>query len=231
MQRVSFMLFAVLLLATAGAQAVDLKLPWSSDETWVVTVQYGGYCGSGCQDDYHTNAANAYYALDFDKPGVAEGSGLPILAAAGGTVEFAGGNPLTGFGYYVKINHGNGYKTLYGHLKEWPMVATNDEVDQGEQIGKLGSTGWAEGDHLHFVLYYNGNCLSTEPNSKPEPISGYTGIVYGQSLTSDNNGQTFLATQTGYHIEPDGPYTPGQTIECWVYWRNDGSATWSNTIY
>lgn len=171
-------------LSVLPAYAINLKLPFRSGEAWVVTTQYGGYCGTGCQDNYHTDANNGYYAIDFDKPGAPEGSGLPILAVADGTVEFAGGNPSTGFGYYVKLDHGGGYKSLYGHLKELPTVSGT--IHQGQQIGKLGSTGNSTADHLHFQLYYNGNCKSNVPQSKPEPMSGYTNFVYGQTYTSDN---------------------------------------------
>ncbi len=156
-----FLVVFALVLCSESAGAIDLKLPWPAGESWQVTVGYNGYCtAEGCPDEYHTDANNGYYALDFDDPNASEGSGRPILAAASGTVEYAGGNPSTGFGYYVKINHGNGYITLYGHLKEWPMVATNDVVTQDQQIGKLGSTGWSTADHLHFALFYYGELLS-----------------------------------------------------------------------
>jgi len=72
----------IVLMAISQVNAVDLKLPWPSGEAWQVTVQYGGYCGSGCQDDYHTDVSNAYYAIDFDDPNALPGDGRPILAAA-----------------------------------------------------------------------------------------------------------------------------------------------------
>ena len=61
----------------------------------------------------------------------------------------------TGYGYYVTINHGNGYTTLYGHMCRY-IVSAGDYVTQGQTIGYVGSTGWSTGAHLHFTIYYNG---------------------------------------------------------------------------
>ena len=79
--------------------------------------------------------------------------GSTISAASAGTVTAAGFD--TGYGYYVTINHGNGYTTLYGHMCRY-IVSTGDYVTQGQTIGYVGSTGWSTGPHLHFTIYYNG---------------------------------------------------------------------------
>jgi len=78
----------------------------------------------------------------------------PVLAADGGVVEQAGWCDC-GFGYYVKINHGNGFKTLYGHLAEY-YVTPGQSVAQGETIAALGSTGNSTGPHLHFTIQLGG---------------------------------------------------------------------------
>jgi murein DD-endopeptidase MepM/ murein hydrolase activator NlpD len=59
-------------------------------------------------------------------------------------------------GYYVKINHGNGFKTVYGHMAEQPWVAGGQAVSQGEVIGPMGSTGNSTGPHVHFIVELNG---------------------------------------------------------------------------
>ncbi|PIY95452.1 MAG: hypothetical protein COY66_06795, partial [Candidatus Kerfeldbacteria bacterium CG_4_10_14_0_8_um_filter_42_10] len=222
------LVLTILLVVHADVMALDLKLPWTAGETWQVTVQYGGYYGSG-YDAYHTDANNGYYAIDFDKPGVPQGSGLPILAAESGTISFAGGDSSAGFGYYVKINHGSGYETLYGHLKEWPMVSQGQAVFQGQQVGKLGSTGWSTSDHLHFCLYYNGQCLSSQPNSKPEPISGYTNVMYGQNLTSNNTGAIYSCSWHAQNPNTVVPLYPGQTGSFTVSYTNTGNTDWKNS--
>ena len=79
----------------------------------------------------------------------------PITAADGGIVEYAGWCDC-GLGYYVKIDHGNGFKTVYGHMAEQPWVATGQAVSQGEVIGPMGSTGNSTGPHVHFIVEING---------------------------------------------------------------------------
>lgn len=77
----------------------------------------------------------------------------PVSAAAAGTVILAGWNG--GFGKCIKIDHHNGYVTLYGHLNSI-LVHTGQVVKQFQVIGKVGSTGRATGPHLHFTVYYQG---------------------------------------------------------------------------
>jgi murein DD-endopeptidase MepM/ murein hydrolase activator NlpD len=79
----------------------------------------------------------------------------PIKAAAAGTVTAAGWCDC-GLGYYVTIDHGNGYKTTYGHMAEQPSVTVGQTVSQGETIGPVGSTGLSTGPHVHFIVEQNG---------------------------------------------------------------------------
>lgn len=60
-----------------------------------------------------------------------------------------------GYGNYIIIDHGNEFITLYGHLTEVD-VQVGDQVKKGEVIGKMGSTGFSTGDHLHFEIRYQG---------------------------------------------------------------------------
>ena len=86
---------------------------------------------------------------------IAAPSGTPIVAADGGTVIEAGWN-VYGFGYCVVIDHGNGFKTLYGHMRNQPAVWVGERVSRGQYIGPMGSTGNSTGPHVHFAIYYNG---------------------------------------------------------------------------
>ena len=84
-----------------------------------------------------------------------------VLAAAGGTVIFAGcagycpplGSTYGGSGYAwsIQVDHGNGYSTWYAHLKNI-YVRTGQSVSKGQSIGQLGSTGRSTGPHVHFEL-------------------------------------------------------------------------------
>ena len=83
--------------------------------------------------------------------------GSPIYACASGTVTTA--TYGTAYGYYVTINHGNGFSTLYGHMIRY-TVSAGDYVTRGEIIGYVGSTGWSTGPHLHLTMYYNGTLVN-----------------------------------------------------------------------
>jgi murein DD-endopeptidase MepM/ murein hydrolase activator NlpD len=79
----------------------------------------------------------------------------PIHAAGAGTVIFAGWSN-SGYGFCVKIDHGNGLVTLYGHMAQQPSVSVGETVSAGELIGKMGSTGASTGPHTHFAVLKNG---------------------------------------------------------------------------
>lgn len=80
-------------------------------------------------------------------------SGSPIYASADGTVVKATYHPS--YGYYVLINHGSGYSTLYAHNSAL-LVKAGQKVTQGQQISSSGSTGDSSGPHLHFEVRMNG---------------------------------------------------------------------------
>jgi len=80
--------------------------------------------------------------------------GKPIYATGNGIVEFAGTDD-SGYGIHVKINHGFGYLTLYGHMSELKVVE-GQKVKRGDLIGLVGSTGKSVGPHLHYEVHING---------------------------------------------------------------------------
>ena len=59
----------------------------------------------------------------------------------------------------MEIDHGNGYKTLYGHMSSF-VVQTGQTVTKGQLIGYVGATGAATGNHCHFEMSYNGALFS-----------------------------------------------------------------------
>lgn len=77
----------------------------------------------------------------------------PIVAAGPGVVTYAG--PRSGYGRLVEIDHGFGFKTRYGHLNS-VEVQTGDEIQLGDLVGRMGSTGRSTGPHLHYEVWFRG---------------------------------------------------------------------------
>ena len=80
-------------------------------------------------------------------------NGTDIIASADGVVEVSDYGNSTG--YYIKINHGNGFKTIYMHNSEL-LVEVGQEVKQGDVIALSGNSGNSTGPHLHFGIEVNG---------------------------------------------------------------------------
>ncbi len=89
---------------------------------------------------------------------IANSGGPDILAADSGTVITSGWSTV-GYGNYVVIDHGNGDRTLYGHMQTL-YVAVGQTVNRGDRIGKMGSTGRSTGTHLHFEVISRGVYLN-----------------------------------------------------------------------
>lgn len=76
----------------------------------------------------------------------------PIYATAYGTVQLA--DWQAGYGRLIIIDHGRGYKTYYGHLRQF-MVKSGDKVKRGQLIGLMGDTGSSTGTHVHYEITLN----------------------------------------------------------------------------
>ena len=123
---------------------------WPLPYTYNLTSTYGPRWGS-----FHSG-------IDIAAGGV---YGQTIVASDGGTVEWAGYDS-SGYGNYVIIDHGNGYKTLYGHCSAL-YVSSGQYVSQGDSIAAVGSTGDSTGPHLHFEV-------RTSDGSRLDPL-GFVG--------------------------------------------------------
>jgi murein DD-endopeptidase MepM/ murein hydrolase activator NlpD len=118
-------------------------------QSWVFTQSFG------CSP-YWFEPWNAAVGCNFHNGvDLAADAYTPLLAADGGIVEYAGWCDC-GLGYYVKIDHGNGFETLYGHMAEQPWVSAGEAVTKGEVIGPVGSSGASTGPHVHFIVELNG---------------------------------------------------------------------------
>ena len=90
----------------------------------------------------------AHLGVDYAAP-----TGTAVRSVGDGVVDFAG--VQNGFGNVVFINHKSGHTTVYAHLSRI-NVQRGARVSQGQNIGAVGSTGWATGPHLHFEFRVNG---------------------------------------------------------------------------
>jgi murein DD-endopeptidase MepM/ murein hydrolase activator NlpD len=104
--------------------------------------------GFGTRSDPFTGGRAHHLGIDFSAR-----TGDPVLAAAGGVVSYSG--VKSGYGKVVEVDHGNGYRTLYGHNSKL-IVRVGDIVRAGQQLAKAGSTGRSTGPHVHFEVHVNG---------------------------------------------------------------------------
>lgn len=119
----------------------------------------GVYSGSASVNKYRCeiqklSCYDGHNGVDFQKRIIDE----PILAAAPGIV-ISTTSSNSGYGNRVWVDHGNGYATLYAHLKSI-SVAITETVATGQQIGIMGNTGVSIGNtgiHLHFGVYFDEN--------------------------------------------------------------------------
>ena len=105
----------------------------------------GGYISCGWY------GYRGHKAIDFSYRSGAYGK--PVYATASGTV--IGASRSGGYGKLIKVQHGNGVVSYYAHLSEF-TVSVGQKVSQGQQIGRIGSTGNSTGPHLHFEIRING---------------------------------------------------------------------------
>jgi murein DD-endopeptidase MepM/ murein hydrolase activator NlpD len=189
-----FLVLGVLLAVLVAGVAVSLfwpagprpgfQLPVACGETWRLST----YPGHGEYDvDLIPTKGTAW--------------GRPILASAAGTVAAAGINgelggrtpknpkgPIgDGGGYWVKIDHGGRWETQYLHMLEPPMVEVGQEVAQGQQLGKIGSTGDSGAPHLHYEQRRGWSKVETHFDGQPSGIT-HDGSEYAVTRASGNCG-------------------------------------------
>ena len=104
--------------------------------------------GFGTRNDPITGRRAFHRGLD-----ISARRGTPVYAPADGVVVFAGRNG--GLGKTIRISHGFGFTTLYGHLHEM-NVELGDQVHRGDHIGAIGNTGRSTGSHLHYEVHEEG---------------------------------------------------------------------------
>ncbi len=123
---------------------------------------------SGFKMRFHPilNKWRAHNGVDYAAP-----TGTPVRTVGDGIVEFAG--VQNGFGNVVFVKHRGNHTTVYAHLSRI-NVKRGERVEQGQNIGAVGSTGWATGPHLHFEFRVNGQFqdpMTIARQSEAVPVS------------------------------------------------------------
>lgn len=122
------------------------KFGWPSASSTRITSGFG-----------YRNAPNARATTNHRGIDIGAPLGSNVLAAEEGVVLTAGYNGS--YGYYITINHGGGYVTLYAHNSRL-LVKAGDKVTRGQVIAKCGSTGNSTGPHIHFEVQVNGKVVN-----------------------------------------------------------------------
>ena len=118
--------------------------------------------GYGWRSDPFTKARKMHWGMDFSAP-----KGTPIYASGDGKVTRADNNS-SGYGKHVRVEHGYGYMSLYGHMSQY-NVKVGQKVKRGDIIGFVGSTGRSEGPHVHYEVW--------KDDERINPINFYYGSL------------------------------------------------------
>lgn len=121
--------------------------------SWMVPCSYKKLTSPfGFRDTGIAGASTYHQGVD-----LSANAGTPIVASRGGTVTTATYSGSAG--YYVTINHGDGFSSIYMHMSNY-IVSAGQTVNQGQTIGYVGKTGIASGNHLHFGILKNGSYVN-----------------------------------------------------------------------
>ncbi|MGI5175221.1 M23 family metallopeptidase [Dactylosporangium sp. CA-152071] len=154
----------------------------------------------GWRTDPITGATRFHYGTDYSNSGIL---GYPIRAIAAGSVAEVGYS-AGGFGNYVSVLHSDGWRSLYAHMREAPVVGTGAQVAAGQHLGNVGTTGHSTGPHLHLEI--------TQPGgSRVDPESILAGAPYAGApgtppsiITEDGLMYLIWSTGgTGYLVTPN----------------------------
>ena len=119
-----------------------------------------GYSKISSYYGWRFNGTDFHTGVDITGSGV---HGAPVVAANTGTVVHTKTCPYNGYKYgygtYIIVDHGGGITTLYAHLSGID-VKVGDIVVMGQQIGRVGNTGWSTGAHLHFEVRVDGKAVN-----------------------------------------------------------------------
>lgn len=116
----------------AGTRPI-LRVPFRCGETW--------------RAESRESHSPSRWAIDFNRGSGDDDLGLPVKTSGAGTVTIS--SSASGYGNYIEIGHGNGWRTRYAHLMS-RGVSVGEHVGPAQQIGRVGATGDVTASHLHY---------------------------------------------------------------------------------
>lgn len=152
----------------------------------------------GLRPDPFTGGTRCHGGIDFAAP-----AGTPVAAVADGTVAaVVPGWKSGGFGNLVRLDHGGGVESWYGHLSQF-LVRDGQRVRQGEIIGLVGSTGRSTGPHLHLEIRIGG--------TRVDPA-----LLLGSGAAFPAYRRVFQAMATAYAPASGGSGVPPDRGSVWA---------------
>lgn len=149
--------------AVAGEQVtheVETKAAPVANSDWGYPL--AGDYSKGRGFGYNPVVGCSYCSTNHQGYDMAQGCGATIYAAGPGRIITAGS--FYGWGNTVRIDHGGGLVTLYGHM-QWGSirVSVGDAVEAGTALGAEGNTGRSFGCHLHYEVQQDGAAIDPQP--------------------------------------------------------------------
>ncbi len=148
----------------------------------------------GYNDNHHANdIVGGGYTLDY----VVAHSDGKVIFCQDGYNNMKGSTGNASYGNCVKIDHGNGYATLYAHMRKGLLVKNGDYVKKGQRLGYMSDSGNAYGGHLHFEVWRNGTRIN--------PSNYINSNLYNEEIK--------IKYQIGDHVKINGVYISSTSIE------------------
>ena len=178
---------------------------WPCQNARYISTMYRYWNGGNVKN--HSCKSNMYNGFD-----IAGSSGDPIYAIESGTVVEKVSSS-TGFGNYVIIEHANGLRSLYAHMKYAACVNKGDTVTRGQTIGYMGTTGNSTGNHLHFEVY--------NPSNHGQVINPWVAWYQGK----------ISVTIGGNSYRANSKYPNDATAKAWCNWLSNNCTKNSSGNY
>ncbi len=138
---------------TTGSGGSQPPNQGSGNAVWTMPIRYTRFSSAyGMREHPLEGVPKFHHGVDLAAP-----EGTPIYASRSGVVTVATRSSTAG--YYVTINHGDGFSTVYMHMTHY-TVREGQRVTAGQKIGECGNTGASKGNHLHFGVYLNGRSVN-----------------------------------------------------------------------